>query len=765
MVAIKNKKLHSMLKKSTLLKYGPAAILFLSACGISTHKLPALIALKLNIVPLQIFYVLFLVSFLKLVFDSRKNILQLLLQSLPTEIILIIMISITDAFQTHILHWFLTTLANLWALTLALYLVYIYSVNYRKNISAEKKSNKSSTKKYTWPIIFTLGIIITFHTLFGLYHLNKAAYVDERLWTYSATKRIEKYWINVLEKDWYNTRPSDKPGISLAFISGPSLLFTTPSYFKKENNPNIQELMQMLFIMRLPLLIFGSAILLLFYHIISSLVNLRVGLFATAFIGLSPILIGVGRLINPDALSWTIIPLAIFSYFSYLKTKKLGWLYLTGILLGWGILTKYIANFLFVFFLLSIFTRNLFYKNTSNPKIKKGLRHSLSALAIITLISLITFYIFYPGAWVRPERLLLGTIWSQPFEPIWQYFVIFILFLALDYFFNKSNIAFLATKLLYKSRTIIITLVSTLFFTAILLALYNVYFAQMPIDFENIISSPKTSIRAGGLILNFQAFITSFYVLIFGISPLALIGAVLASLPRWKHRKFETPNFLFIWHLFLFIMIFYVASIFSTTVPIVRYQIILYPFIFVIAAYGWHRVFLFFYKKKQFVVFYVFVAFIVLSSIFSLYSIRPYYFSYNSLVLPQKHLINLKDMGDGIYDTAQYLNNLPNAKNLNVWSDRKIVCSLFVGKCTNVTDLKEFIEDGPNYDYYVVSRGHKHKTVRLIEQRLAGEATYPLRLDKLYSDNNSPVFELRLGNRPNQYIRIIDADTLDFLVN
>ncbi len=752
-----------MLKKSTLLKYGPAVILFLSACGISTHKLPALIALNLNIVPLQIFYALFLVSFLKLVFDSRKNIPQLLLRSLPTEIILIMMISITDAFQTHILHWFLTTLANLWVLTLALYLVYAYSINYIKNNPAKEKSRKSSVKKYTWPIIFTLGIIITFHTLFGLYHLNKSAYVDERLWTYSDTKRIEKYWVNIIERDWGHTRPSDKPGISLAFISGPSLLFTTPSDFKKENNPDIQEMMHMLFIMRLPLLVFSSIILLFFYYTVTTATNQKIGLSSTAFIGLSPILLGVSRLINPDALSWAIIPLTIIAYFNYQKTKKLSWLYLTGILLGWGILTKYIANLLFVFFLLSIFTRNLFCKDISSDKIKKNLRHSLLSLSTIILISLITFYIFYPGAWVRPERLLLGTIWSQPFEPIWQYFVTFILLLALDYFFNKSNIALWAVKLLYKSRAMIITLVSTLFFTAILLVLYNVYFAQMPIDFESIISSPKTSIRAGGFVLNFQAFITSFYVLIFGVSPLALIGAVLASFPRWKHRKFETPNFLFVWHLFLFIIIFYIASIFSTTVPIVRYQIILYPLIFIIAAYGWYRVFLFFQKKKQLVVAYVLLVLIILSSIFSLYSIKPYYFSYNSLVLPQERLINLKDMGDGIYDTAQYLNNLPDAKNLNVWSDRKIVCSLFVGKCTNVTDLKEFIEDGPDYDYYVISRGHKHKTVRLIEQRLAGEATYPLRLDKLYLDNNSPVFELQLGNRPSQYIKILDANILTIL--
>lgn len=756
-----------MFKKSFFLRYGPAIILFLSTCGVSTHKIPLLITLHLNIIPLQIFYGLFLLSFPVLIFslytDAKKDkvltLKKLFLHTLLVEIVLIITISITDSFQTHILHWIFTTFANLWVLSLAIYILYLYSVHHKKNALLKKKQTKQKNSPL---LILTLVVIIALHFSFGLYYLNKAAYVDERLWTYSDTKRIEKYWINILEKDWYNTRPSDKPGISLAFISGPSLLFTTPSDFKKENNPDGQEFMKMLFIMRLPLLIFSSIVLLLFYHILSTLINPKIGLLSTAFIGLSPILLGTSRLINPDALSWAIIPLTIFSYFNYQKTKRLKWLYLTGILLGWGLLTKYIANLLFVFFILFTFTKNLFYKNITTEDIKKNIQESLSSLSIITIISLITFYIFYPGAWVKPERLLIGTIWSQPFEPIWQYFVIFIGFLMIDYFFNKSALTTWITNLLYKSKTIIIATISTIFFITIVAVLYNVYFAQVPINFESIISSPKTSIRDGGFILNFQAFITSFYVLIFGISPLALIGVLFASLSSWKQFHLKTSNFSFIWHSFLFIIIFYTASIFSTTVPIVRYQIIIYPLILIIAAYGWYQALLFFYKKKYSTTLYILIVFVIISSTTTLYSIKPHYLSYNSPLLPKEHLINLKDMGDGIYETAQYLNNLPNAKNLNVWSDRKIVCSLFIGKCTNVTDLKEFIEDGPNYDYYVISRGHKHKTVRLIEQRLAGQPTYPLRLDKLYIDNIPTVFELHLGNRPNQYIKVIKNGTTNF---
>lgn len=157
-----------------------------------------------------------------------------------------------------------------------------------------------------------LLIISLLYLSFGLYHLGKAAYVDERLWTYSKQKRIEKYWNNIKEHDWKNTRPSDKPGITLAIISYPSLKFVTPSNFI-ESRDNKADFMKMLFTMRLPLIILGALSLFLFYYFSSLIFNKKIGLLVTGFIGLSPILVGIGRLINPDALSWIIMPLTFIA--------------------------------------------------------------------------------------------------------------------------------------------------------------------------------------------------------------------------------------------------------------------------------------------------------------------------------------------------------------------------------------------------------------------------------------------------------------------
>lgn len=743
--------------KKIILKYLASLILFLSSCGISTYKIPLLIDWNFNVFPLQIFYILFFFALIKLIFNFYDAITKLLIHTLPTEIVLILVITLTDAFQTHVLHWLFTALASWWMLLLTIHVIHLYTIKHTKKNSAKKfiKRRKSLL------IFSVLGTVIITHFIFGIYHLNKSAYVDERLWTYSDTKRIEKYWANVIEMDWYNTRPSDKPGISLTFISGPSLLFTTPSELKKANNPSLEKLMRMLFIMRLPLLIFSTIILFVFYHVIKTTFDIKTGLIAVVFIGLSPILLGASRLINPDALSWSIIPLTILSFFAYHKTKKIQWLYFTGFLLGWSLLTKYIANILFLFFLLFSFTRFLFYEKFNRELLGKKIREQLSSLFIISLISILTFYVFYPGAWVKPERLLLGTIWSQPFIPIWKYFTIFVIFLTIDYFINKSIITIWIVKLLHTLRKFIIPIIPIIFFLSILIAFYSSYFLQNFIDFESILSSPKTSIREGGLLLNFKALITSFYILIFGISPIAIGGiffTVKFLLQHYsqKHKSViplsSNLNILVVWHLLLFIIFFYVTSIFSTTVPIVRYQIIIYPLMFVIISWGWKQLF----NKKNTTLFHIFIIITITTSSISLYLLRPYYFNYNSMLLPKKQLINVKDMGDGIYEAAVFLNTLPNAKKLNIWSDRKIICSLFIGECTNVTKLKKFIEAGPNYDYYVISSGHKHKTTQLITQHLNTNSSYPLRLDRLYTENYPTIFKLFPGNRINQYIKIIE---------
>jgi 4-amino-4-deoxy-L-arabinose transferase-like glycosyltransferase len=625
-------------------------------------------------------------------------------------------------------------------------------------------------------VIFTLLILLILffiHLFFGLYHLGKAAYVDERLWTYSKQKRIEKYWNNILEHDWKNTRPSDKPGITLALISGPSLLFTTPSSFMHHTTDK-DAFARMLFIMRLPLLLISSLSIFLFYYVIRELFNKKIALLSAVLLGLSPILLGMSRIVNPDALTWIFMPIALYSYLSYQKNTSRKMLYLTGFFLGLGLLTKYIANLLFPFFILLIIVQLLF-KQKTRKEIQTYLRKSFLDLGAITLLSLATFTILYPGVWVVPNRLLKGTILSQPFAPIWQYFVGIILLIYLDLFFNKSKVLTWFAQQLYKIRFIIINSLPIVFLILLCSMIYYVYAPIQLIDFQTILFSPKTSLKHIGNLSIWQGLITSFYIPIFSTNILVLLGVFASiflilreSLKIKKNTSFSS-NIYTLWSLMLFILIFYSSSIFNKILPVMRYQIILFPIFLTIAAIGWYYLLKYFLKKfkntpqnnfkiKTDLSVYIFAIAMIILLTNTLYSLKPFYFSYNNFMLPKKHLVNPKDMGDGSYEAAQYLNSLPNAENLIIWSDRRGVCSFFVGKkCNRFVKKTDFLKDGPYYDYFVISKSRERKVTKMSRYYQQAGPTYPLKLDLLYSSDEI-VFEVNPGNRPENYIRVLPGN-------
>jgi len=178
-----------------------------------------------------------------------------------------------------------------------------------------------------------------------------------------------------------------------------------------------------------------------------------------------------------------------------------------------------------------------------------------------------------------------------------------------------------------------------------------------------------------------------------------------------------------------------------------------------LAAIGLERFFsdISFYQKKSKVVF----SLILLLSIYSLLSIKPFYFSYASDLLPKEHVLNLKDMGDGSYEAAQYLNSLPNAKELSIWSDKKGVCTFFVGKCFIGVEFKK--EDETNFDYFVVSSGRKNRTTNMNKNKLSANVT-EFKVYPLYEMGNAD-YEIKIGGRPNNFIKVFSVSKLNHIKN
>jgi hypothetical protein len=138
---------------------------------------------------------------------------------------------------------------------------------------------------------------------------------------------------------------------------------------------------------------------------------------------------------------------------------------------------------------------------------------------------------------------------------------------------------------------------------------------------------------------------------------------------------------------------------------------------------------------------------------FGTFSVRPYYFAYASSLLPQKYLLNYKDMGDGSYEAAQYLNSLPDARNLTIWSDKGAVCAEFVGNC-NIGFTKKDLT-GKNFNYFVISAGREGRSLKM-----SGSVNEIVDFRKIYSSDEY-VKKITIAERTDNYVEIVSADILN----
>jgi 4-amino-4-deoxy-L-arabinose transferase-like glycosyltransferase len=716
---------------------------------------------------LSVFYLLFPLSLGALFVLWKKGDLTIknfFLYTLGSEIVLLVS---TQIFSN--MHYIFNMLSGAWILALGYYLIIKRHKKRNKEEKSEKKAILSvakKTKKSSYILVSTLlAVIILIHFFFGIFNLDKETYSDERLWTYGSENRIEDYWKNIFSREWSKTRPSDKPGITLAIISGIGLFWESPSaYF--DNIEDKEALLHMLFVMRLPVVIFGTLMLGIFFWIIKRLTETKTALAATAFIALSPILVGISHIINPDALIYIFIPLSLFCYLIYEKENKLFWLYLAGLFLGLGLLTKYISNLLVIFFFLSIFT-NFVLREKNDQKIASFMREKLLDYATLIFIAVSVFYLLYPGTWMRLDRILLGTIWSQPFEPIWKLFLLIIVAVVADLVFLKSRVIGWLLEQKRKFRFFIFLFVPTIFLLASVFAFWNTYQNMFLIDFQAGLSSPKSFWRDDpfGTV---QTFLSGFYALFFAISPLATLGLFTGLiLTIWSIiKKQNLWRVIIFWQIILFCLIYYAGSAFSLVGPIIRYQIVIYPLALMLSGIGiiWLLEILtkcFFSKQQKFKKTFVWsaISLIIVFQTLALWNIKPYFFSYNSYLLPEPYLVNPKDMGDGNYKVAEFLNALPNAENLKIWSDNNGICVLFVGKCVNTISRAAFVENGPDFDYYVISNGRKERSTHNIRVVLVENANYDFRLDRLYEAHDF-LLEITPGKRAENYIRIIKGDAV-----
>jgi hypothetical protein len=216
-------------------------------------------------------------------------------------------------------------------------------------------------------VVFLILVPLALYFFFGLQHLGKFETADEHYWYEDSGARIFKYWTSLKTGNLEGTRINTKPGVTLAYVSGPGIIFekkpekvvTQRNGVLENHDPVKAEKVNVAF--RLPMLIFNGLFCVIFFRLLRKITdNHWLVLFCATFILLSPVIIGISQIVNPDSLLWSFAIASLLSFLAFLKEEKLKLAILCGIFLGLSFLSKYAAIILIPFLALAIMIHFLF---------------------------------------------------------------------------------------------------------------------------------------------------------------------------------------------------------------------------------------------------------------------------------------------------------------------------------------------------------------------------------------------------------------------
>lgn len=492
----------------------------------------------------------------------------------------------------------------------------------------------------------------------------------------------------------------------------------------------------------------NGLILLLLFFLITKITNPWIALWATTLAALSPILLGISQIVNPDSLLWSFGAAAIFSFLALLKSEgeklEKKFLWLTLFFTGLAILTKYVALILLPFFLVLTVFRFLATEAADSAALSRLLKRDILSWIIIVIGSILVLCLFLP-ALLLDSKYLAEFLMAIPDKEGLIFFGggLFAL-LYIDTFALKSRLLFAIRKAIASLSVILrmvpfffLTLFIGLIITRSLVPDWSI-FALIPFDIKDL-----SDARYYTALPNFfEAFVLEWNPLVFSLTPVALVGfaALLITLSITAKRAYAFLAYSFLFFLLLYSVLLIYSNILSTP----RYSILLYPLFALLAALGiWHIAERFLWPHTKLVA----TLIIFLGSLASLVAISPFYFNYTNVLLPKSALIN-DAWGYGSYEAAQYLNTLPGAENLTVWSDYYGTCEFFVGHClTAYTFDKETIHP----DYYVLTRRGQ---IRYMSRYERWEVKSGLTAYKYYSILD-PAWQLLIGDRPGNFIKVV----------
>lgn len=725
------------------------------------------LSLFLTPLPNAFFYFIFAVIFLVWMYFagrqkpgvlcSREYLTRSLAFFLPAILTLLFGLSLSDQF-----HFVFQIGAGL-ILILTLGLLFYDRIKKEPRPTDETVSPKDWFRKQGLPALFVVVFFTGIFFSFATYRLGQYAAVDEPLWLYG---RITKFWNNIQEREWEKTDVSDKPGITVAITSGAGLLRYDPRHFDDKRSQgevfvNKEVSMESFFFtFRFPIVVTVTFLLLFTYFLLERLLGKKTALFAYASLTTSPILIGIAKIINPDALLWIFTTLSLLSYLVFQKRPWYRYLILSGVFLGLALLTKYIANIVFIYLLALLFLEYLYNPAHSQKPLSLYIRQTFFNIGFVVFTALSVFYVLLPANWPEPQVIIESTLLSEAFAKVAPLFIGIVILLLLDQIFNKNRATGFLLNIVSIGKDWLLKIVTLIFFGSLLFTLLNTWQGMKVYDFMELIASPKTISKNSDLI---GTFLTNFYPLIFSLTPIALFGLIVALFFTLKKNSYQNDAMRFVWYSLIFTLVYYLGATVNGVGSIIRYQIIIFPLIALASGIGFAGlvscVESYFPNKKHFAL----PALLGIWAILSLVVLfkTPFPLSYASELLPKQYYVDLKDMGPGSYEIAHQLNQLPDAKNTLIWTDKDGVCQFFVGRCKRGNG-EEAITD-QDTDYIVISSARESRTNNMIRSRYDDNPDTVIPIHLFYTLTTPADFNVFINGRPSHYVKAYRYEGQDSL--
>jgi hypothetical protein len=620
-------------------------------------------------------------------------------------------------------------------------------------MSLEQKSYPS---KFYVLLLFVIPLAIYFY--FGLAHLTQFETADEHFWINEevlngndeiVTSRIPDYWKAMRAKDWENTNINDKPGITLAMVSGLGQYIqdgwanriTNQMKFSTVYDPAKSEKMNFSF--RLPILIFNGIMLVYLLLVLRRLMRDNwMSLIAASLIALCPILIGISQIINPDALLWTFTVSSLFTFMLFVLKGKWWDAVLASILLGLAFLSKYTAVILIPFF----FVVMLIYLFTSFVKLEQEDRFRKKVI-ILTLVYpfVITggvgvFALGLPAILVNHAVFFDGIKQIKNLDMIVKILACADLFLLMDAVIIKSWIFRNIFKYTQPFKKILPRILYLALAFVLLLTLVNWGLKNNFLNVPDIANDVRDKNLFSSLTWQMKILL-EVYPFVFSLTPIVIFGMLLAWFKNIIKPREEDMYILLT--LSTFFVAFYVGVIMQNLQVNIRYSVLLYAIGIVVSAIGLAIPFGAFEKFRfnNLAKMFLFLGIIAIAS-WNVWLIKPFYFNYMNDLLPKKYIVN-GGWGYGGYEAAQYINSqASDPKTLIAWTDYEGFCPFFAGRCLKGSQLKWNKKDTVSrIDYYVTSR----RGMMLSEQMWSSLAD---------NRDEKPVWELYIDGRPDNFIRV-----------